>query len=472
MVTPRRRAQDDHVAEVLAPRFIDLQASQQPHQRGPQFEELLRILFVLNGYETERNSAVASPRQTDLLARKNSARYLIESKWQRDAIDINDLDSLRSRLDRAPTGTIGCFFAMSPFSQSAIDEIRSLKRSAHGGHQILLIGAVEVTALFRGEVLLDHVLHRKLIALRDRAEVLVDAPETEPRELCPLDIPLPVPLVDPRAACVESRGGRAYDVAFGEIPAVFERISNVGAFELHGTVPEFATHDELLAALQILHSHLRLGGRGGYTLTQLGSDRMWFGTSPTEMVRRLANSSERYADANVRELHHSEEFVFCDSTRFGLLFVSGRRLLSTGRIYSVSFEMRLAGVPFDLAPIQSVADALQLHWDELLPVEGPVRIDCTPRPLLAVEPLEYLEARESGFLNAAIVTNPWSGETDRVIPEVGSASVLVGRLGDWLAPHERVRAFQLLHFQFIRFRSGVVVDVMLNHDETTRIAKT
>jgi hypothetical protein len=35
-----------------------------------------------------------------------------------------------------------------------------------------------------------------------------------------------------------------------------------------------------------------------------------------------------------------------------------------------------------------------------------------------------------------------------------------------------VRAFQLLHFQFIRFRSGVVVDVMLSHDETTRIAKT
>jgi hypothetical protein len=254
---------------------------------------------------------------------------------------------------------------------------------------------------------------------------------------------------------------------------LLDRFGDDGGFELHSGV-RIETLDELLAVIQVLHSRLRLSGAGGYTITQLGSDRMWFGTSPVELVHRLAQSSERYEQERVQKLHHSEEFVFCDQTRVGLLLVAGRRLLSSGRLYGVTVELRMAGVPLDTAPLRSVATTLRLGWDEILPVAGPMVLDCTPRPLVEVHPIEYLEAadpRFQRFLGGAVVTNPFwaSREPHSFGLELNRTSALVGVIGDWLSPTEQVSSFTLQHLRAVRFRAGVVVDAFLFHDEERRL---
>jgi hypothetical protein len=161
---------DSHIAEALGPLFLEMQDSQHPHRRGTQFEEILRALFLLNGYDTERNSRIASPRQTDLLARKKELRFLVESKWKRDPVDIADVDAIKARLERAPAGTIGCFFSMSPYTKSSIERVRSTRATSTGGQDVLLVDPMEVGMLLRGETVLDDLIERKLLALRERGD--------------------------------------------------------------------------------------------------------------------------------------------------------------------------------------------------------------------------------------------------------------------------------------------------------------
>src|SRR5690349_5492438 len=56
---PGPRVLDQEIAAAVGKRFDELQEAE-PHPRGPEFEELLRILFLLNGFEVERNSAIAA----------------------------------------------------------------------------------------------------------------------------------------------------------------------------------------------------------------------------------------------------------------------------------------------------------------------------------------------------------------------------------------------------------------------------
>lgn len=469
------RIVDVAIAADVAPTFRELEAHPSPQKRGPEFERLLQRLFRLSGYDAERNPSIARPRQTDLLARYASDLFLLEAKWQGDPLDINDIDSLHSRLMRAPRGTIGCSFSMTSFTRSALDRVKQL-RSAEHGHELLLFDHIEVAALMNGWMSLLNAMRTKLRALREAGEVVFLRDNPGVPALRPLDIPLTQASVRRPNDMDAGIAGRVYNFAFGELPSSFENYGRgKHGFQLYGS-PIVDTVDDLCALLQLFHSRLRLAGQGGYTISELNNEKVWFGTSADRFIQSLVAMAPRHALAGIQQTHHSEEFTFYDATRLGALIVYGRQNISTQRLYGVSFELRLPGIPLDYEPLRSVAKALGLGSEQLTPVEHDwiTRVEL-PRAgdEILVEPIEYLRDRDDPqFISAAVVRNPFFSPLEpgagRLGEPLGSMPILVGRIGDYLAETERVRHFRLQDIKSAEFRSGHVADVFLGHDEDLR----
>jgi len=352
---------------------------------------------------------------------------------------------------------------MSPFTKNALKRVEELRKAESGGHSIVLLSRSEIVCLLEGKSILDEMIEMKLRALKENGEILfVDAPGERPA-LERLDIQLPVSMLRPGPEAYESR---AYDVVFCQIPDNFDHFEGRG-FGLFGRL-QCQHLDELLTSLQLLHSQLRFQRDGSYTITQIGSDRAWFGSSGQQLISRLRDRNRRYRVASVTKLHHSEEFAWCESTRFGLLMLTGRRVLSSGQLYDLNVELRLSGIPFDLEPLRTASRMLHLGWDELIPLTEPLVRDETPRPIHTLQPLKYLSVGD-GIIGAAVVPNPlWTADPSRSGLELSASSVLFGRLGDWLAPNERVTSFELRRISIVRFRCGLAVDVHLGHSAGTR----
>jgi hypothetical protein len=205
-------AVDSHVEEMLGAIFARLRTTKKPKTRPKEFELLLQKLFRLSGFDAERDPPIARPRQTDLLARRAEQLYLLEAKWQRDPIDINDLDSFHARLLRAPRGTIGCFFSMSAYTRPAIDGATRLRSTELGGHEVLLFDPSEVAALFGGRRRLNEAISTKLRLLREAGITqFLQAPvDTRLRSL---DIPFPTPTASRPCDLDTPYAGRAYNFA-------------------------------------------------------------------------------------------------------------------------------------------------------------------------------------------------------------------------------------------------------------------
>ncbi len=143
-------------------------------KRGRRFEKLLSSFLASQRFEVRLNPRSAAPRQTDILATDGSGDYLIEAKWLKRRIDIQDVDSLRSRLARTPADVVGCLFSMSDYGEAALKGVRDDRT-----REILLFNAAEIYGSFTGRWELRDLLRRKRRALREDAEVVfqsIDGP--------------------------------------------------------------------------------------------------------------------------------------------------------------------------------------------------------------------------------------------------------------------------------------------------------
>src|ERR1700692_247936 len=89
--------------------FNRLRRMKDAQARGYRLQEFVGTLFTKRHFDVRLNSRAARPRQTDLVARKGNDVFVIESKWQGTSTDIDDLTSLRDRLERTAGLAIGIF---------------------------------------------------------------------------------------------------------------------------------------------------------------------------------------------------------------------------------------------------------------------------------------------------------------------------------------------------------------------------
>jgi hypothetical protein len=145
----------------LRTRFENLYDEENRQKRGKRFEMLVCELFRQSGYEVFLNPKTASPRQTDMLARRDGQDMLVEVKWLTQSINSPDMDSLRSRLRRSPPDIVGCIFSMSDYSQPALSEaLRERDR------EVLLFSALEIHTIFGGKQRIEELIRRKRDSLR------------------------------------------------------------------------------------------------------------------------------------------------------------------------------------------------------------------------------------------------------------------------------------------------------------------
>jgi hypothetical protein len=102
--------------------YLKLSRIRDNHKRGREFERLLLKLFECNEFSVHYNPKAARPRQTDLIVEKGNYTLLIEAKWRKSKIGVDDIDNLRARLSRVPSDFIGAMFSQSKYATSAVRE--------------------------------------------------------------------------------------------------------------------------------------------------------------------------------------------------------------------------------------------------------------------------------------------------------------------------------------------------------------
>lgn len=153
---------------VLSDELKRLQAIGDAQRRGYEFQDFIGILFRREHFRVELNPGTARPRQTDLLVTRGDEVYLIEAKWRADKANIDDIDTLFTRLSATPPSVIGVMISYSSFTDEAIARVIELSN-----RHVLLVSGMEIEDLVRGSNSLIRLLRRKRDNLLVHREVML-----------------------------------------------------------------------------------------------------------------------------------------------------------------------------------------------------------------------------------------------------------------------------------------------------------
>jgi hypothetical protein len=327
--------------------FERLLESEDSAGRGPAFEKVLGEQLTANGFTVHFNPKTARPRQTDLLAIRESEHFLIEAKWRKRGIDIGDVDSLRMRLNRIPSDIVGCIFNMSGYSSRAITQVENDR-----AREILLFNAAEINSIFAGRLKVHELIRRKRETLRVDGRVWFDDSKTESSARSKN---FPPPCRD-----FHTKTGTAPLVAFpsdNDETVFFLDIPETGAVDTFVSMElRLAIHDtaELADVLATVRETVGLSDQGTFSIQQLA--HAWCGFGAQNFLDAIENWEQRYSDAKLKSPHHSEDLVFLDHSGSALIALTSRQRVGDSTfLHASELEIQLPGVPADLSKIQELA---------------------------------------------------------------------------------------------------------------------
>ncbi|MET7778108.1 restriction endonuclease [Streptomyces mirabilis] len=381
----------------LAADFERLRAVTNAHQRGRKFEQLLERLFQQAHFRVDRDAGIATPRQTDLVARYGDVWYLIEAKWQNAPADVDVFDAVFRRLQRAASSrVVGVIVSVSGFTDTVIEEAAKCR----GEELVLLLGEEELAEVIAAPASVAGLLHRKREDLvthgrvhlavgakprRRRRRPLTDLPASDLRLLDTDLAPLPY---------VAGDGGFT-DLVFVQelpdvdwVPAAGSGVCldlPIGAFDENGLA-------DLLYALTSL----------GWTTSQpqwaiQQATRNWHGVGAREFLDMLRAWKERYDDLDKDDVHHTEKVTYVDTFQNGGFYTLAADVSShPSRVVQfchVSFQ--LTGIPLDTQPLRHVFeqfDAVGTGYFRPMTAKAVTR-DWLPEPL-PLDVVGYLVSRD------------------------------------------------------------------------------
>lgn len=323
-------------------------------RRGYDFENFVGTLFRQRHFSVVPGPGTAKPRQTDLLARRGGETYLIETKWRKTKANINDVDSLFTRLDAAPRDVTGLLVSFTGFTDEVITRVEQ-----RSDRPVLLISGEELQALVERDRDLVQLLARKKTALLTHRQAQVGVAGTS-RNKRPKDS-LPVASADfvlpdgTRSKYLAGRGGFGQFTFAQEIPDI-----DWDPGEGRGVILDLAlpVHDE--RGILSLVDHL--AGKGWATESAAWSiqqtETNWHGMGPNAFAGALRGWRDRYKGIPT---HHSEEFCYFDTCDGGFYCLTAN--LSAARDRTASYTMlsfQLAGIPLDTDALKELSRAFDL----------------------------------------------------------------------------------------------------------------
>jgi hypothetical protein len=456
-------------ASALHRRFEQLFDCEDPSERGRAFEKLLHDRLRLDGFRVEADARTAAPRQTDLFARFGSADYVIEAKWQSSKIDIADIDNLRVRLQRTAGDIIGCFFSMSDYTDTAINQVTQERT-----REILLFNAAEMNAIFAHRIQINDLIKRKRDALRIQAQVCFMTPGTQSTT----DMAWPTPRYEfivnsaptPWLHCHTNSDDTAFLLSLPEI-------SRSGTCVRLNLRIEMATPEELASLFSVAVRDIGLSNEGTFAIHQ--GTHAWYGFGINQFLTAIQSWKDRYEHAGLADYHHSEELAYFDSLNGKLLAITARqRVGDSVFLHSSEIELHLPGIPIKPTGLQRLCDAThnQEAYLETVHDMKPDETRCEKHktPVTAIAQITATIQEEETVVAGIVIKNPFYGENALVAPEgqqkysalphLAASEFLICDLDQWHDTNDQVQQYFVRQVSAMWVGHMPLLDVMCTWD--------
>jgi hypothetical protein len=317
---------------------------------GKALEMEVLDLLRAAGFRTHYNAGAAKPRQTDIVAQGNDLHLLVEVKDRKRAVDIGDIDSLRSRLERTTRDVIGLIFTTASITRGAIKEIENDRT-----RETLVFVSTEMELLRACKARLLNLIAKKRSELRINGHAWFR--RCEEGEY--LNVVLPKSTLEfiansPETGYFSSKTNFAHAALALDIPDTGWGNSGGEGVRL-GLSLSLSTLDEFQDLLGYLHDSFGLSSNGSFTIHQSGE--CWHGSGVRNLLKAAEDPWQRYRAAEMSRVHHSEDLLYFDQLRNGWVSLYTRqRVPDDDRPGSHSFMhethvcVQLPGVPVDQAP--------------------------------------------------------------------------------------------------------------------------
>jgi hypothetical protein len=438
-------------------RFAELLRSGDPHARGRRFEELVGETLIVSGFDVDRGSPTARPRQSDLLASRNGDIYLWELKWHSEVAHIDHIRGLRDRLRTMAPGAIGVLCSVSGFSKPVLDDVVNHRNE---GVVLLIDGYESYQFIDRGFDVAE-LLDRKYQHLTRSAEVwfLQDHKISFPKRTYPLPHTAEQIGDVGNIPYVSAKTVSLHDMLFTQHHHAFSEYGNAVPV-LRLRLDAIEKLSELEQFLGLLHKELHFTESPCFSIRQ--TNAAWFGIGAKEFLRCAGDIESRNAQLRTR-LHHSEELWVFGEVSDGVLVISIRRSSSKPfRLHSGELTLRIPNLPLDLSAYRRVSNAVGERRPALSmepPIEG-FHLHFSER--VSVRPLRLITAQEHGdrYIVGLVVRNPFFRKLDQV-RQIAKASSedfehcspfarfsdiehLVCSVKDWIPEDDKVTGWHLL----------------------------
>jgi Restriction endonuclease len=319
-------------------------------QRADEFERYVGSLFTREHFKVEHDPNGGRPRQIDLIARRTDVTYLVEVKWQQDRVDINDIDSLFTRLEPMPADVIGVFVSWSGFADSVAKRVIEKRAKP-----VVLVSGRELEAE-RGSF--AGLLRWKQHYLLTEGKVALDVPEGKRAQpavgIFRRAAHSFVDLDGNRSGWIDSGGEFGPRVFVGEIPDI-DWVPGPGS----GVSLDLPM--ESLDFVEILNGLSSMGwvsNKGRWCIQQ--ASRNWFGCGADNLVTAIDEWEQRYE--GVHTLHHTEEVSYIDTVADGLYSLSAGISADERRVaWHPVLSLQLSGVPVRQESIRHLCDVLRIE---------------------------------------------------------------------------------------------------------------
>jgi hypothetical protein len=376
------------------------------------FEHEIVQLLLDAGFKAQPNAGAARPRQTDVYARGHGLDMLVEAKDRRRAIDVSDIDSLRSRLRRTASDVIGVIFTRSSLSRTAIQEIESDRT-----REILAFNWEEIEQIRSGETRFLALVERKREELRMQGRAWFRKASDRHH----LRIRLP-------KSTISFKRGTSFE------PHVFTRTEFAhAAFALGIPDPGWGVSggegarislrltinslDDVRELFGYLHDKFGLSANGSFSAHQ--SNGSWHGVGIENFLDLAKDPWSRYEKASLERIHHSEDFIYFDQFRNGSLsFCTRLRVpdrqgdLDDYRFHSSELCIQLPGIPVDVSPFLDLCRFTGNDWANFQHVQSRLTHTRRLRTPLKVKVAEvavqsYDDRNEDKWVVGLVVRNPF-----------------------------------------------------------------
>ena len=406
----------------LATEFNKLFDENNPHKRGTDFQRLLLRLLAQHGFDVWPNARSATPRQTDMVARKQERHFLIETKWMSKKIHSPEIDDLRSRLIRTPHDFVGCIFSMSDYAETASAQVIENRQ-----REILLFDAYEISLLFNGKQKLDELVDRKRDALRLNAKVWFLGPKSSAESTDEMPLPKKTETLVTASGEKSSIFCRTenYDTIYcREIPDIGSTIlGGKGVALLLHLHPQ--TSADLRRLFGLVHRLFPLSSKGSFSIRQMF--HCWHGIGLNEFLAETDCWRERYERAKIDNPHHSEELAYFDSFDCGFLTLTGRqRVGDVSFLHSVELELRLSGTPVDTDKFKELCEATANSLAVFSHLESTGYDEIHIHPPMPLEPVAEIHSKDSRSesVSGLVVKNPFYKNRKKLPASTNQHSVL------------------------------------------------